>query len=203
MRGNEEVLQAMQAFPGRILGYVVLWPGERKTVKDETERRLAQGFIGVKLHNANGFSYLHPNYAPALEICHERRLPVLFHTWGKNGLDEIRQLAETYPDAAFLLGHAGVMDEADYIALAEDFEHVYLDPTMSRTPRGLWERFVDAVGPEKLVWGTDALFFSPTPQLAKIAGAEISDEAKRIILSETPRKILGRRQGVQPEIQRT
>lgn len=192
-RGNDEVAEAMRTFPGRILGYVVLWPGDGgRTVARETEDRLENGFIGVKLHSGNGFSYTHPAYAPAFEICNERHLPILLHTWGRDGLVDIRRLAETYPDAALLLGHAGVLDEADYIGMARDFEHVYLDPTMSRTPRGLWERLVEAVGPGKLVWGTDALFFSPTPHLAKIAAAQIGEDARRAILWDTPRRILHR-----------
>ncbi|HOF86934.1 MAG TPA: amidohydrolase family protein [Armatimonadota bacterium] len=191
--GNEEVLAAMRAFPGRLLGYVTLWPGDAEAARREMELRMRQGFIGVKLHNANGFRYTDPGYAPALAIANERRLPVLLHTWGDAPtFADVRALAPRYPDAAFLLGHAGVLAEDTYIALAREFPNVYLDPTMSRTPRGLWERLVEAVGADKLTWGSDALFYSMTPHPGKVAGAKISEEAKRMILGGNARRLVDR-----------
>lgn len=194
-RGNEAVLEAMRAYPGRFLGYVGLWPCDAGTVRRETETRLAQGFTGIKLHRNNGFPYTDPAYAPAFALAHARALPVLLHTWGNDGsLDEARQLTARYPDAALLLAHAGVLDEDKFIAIARECPGVYLDPTISRTPRGLWERLVDAVGPERLVWGTDASFYSMTPHIGKVAAARISDEAKRLILGGNARRLLERAQ---------
>jgi uncharacterized protein len=194
--GNEIVRQAMREFPGRILGYLVLWPGDPLAVRRETELRLDQGFVGIKLHNANGFRYTDTGYEPSLALANERSLPILLHTWGDlygdPTLDDVRTLATRYPNAAFLLAHAGVCSEDKYVAIARDFPNVYLDPTMSRTPRGLWERLVAAVGPEKLVWGSDAPFFSMTPHLGKVAGAQIPDEAKRLILGGNARRLLSR-----------
>lgn len=196
--GNEIVWQAMQAFPGRILGYISLWPGSHDTVRSETELRLKQGFVGIKLHNSNGFRYTDAGYEPAFAIANERKLPVLLHTWGslygEPIFDDVRTLALRYPDIAFLLAHAGVCSEDKYIAIALELPNVYLDPTMSRTPRGLWERLVAAVGAEKLTWGSDASFFSMTPHLGKVAGAKISEDAKRLILGGNARRLLSRAQ---------
>jgi hypothetical protein len=192
-RGNQEVLQAMRAYPGRIRGYVVVWPKGQPAVRQEVEDRFEDGFTGVKLHSGSGFFYGDAAYEPALEICNERRRPLLLHTWAEEETFEfVRDAATRYPDIAILLAHAAVQREDEYVALARDHEHVYLDPTMSSTPRGLWERLTDKLGPEKLVWGSDAWFFSATPQLGKLAGAEISEEAKRTILGGTATKILER-----------
>jgi predicted TIM-barrel fold metal-dependent hydrolase len=157
------------------------------------ELRVSQGFVGIKLHNANGFRYTDEGYAPALAIADERRMPVLLHTWGDAPtFDDVRVLAPRYPNIAWLLGHAGVLAEETYIALARECPNVYLDPTMSRTPRGLWERLVAAVGAEKLTWGSDAIFYSMTPHPGKVAGAKIPEEAKRQILGGNARRLLGR-----------
>lgn len=192
-KGNDEVLQAMRDYPGRILGYVTVWSNDPQAVRRETELRLSQGFAGVKLHNSNGFRYTDPNYEPALAIADERRLPVLLHTWGDAPtFEDVRALAPRYPNIAWLLGHGGVMAEDTYIALAREFPNVYLDPTISRTPRGLWERLVAALGAEKLTWGSDAIFYSMTPHPGKVAGAKIPEEAKRLILGGNARQILNR-----------
>ncbi|OPZ83472.1 MAG: Amidohydrolase [bacterium ADurb.Bin429] len=191
--GNDEVLAAMRAFPGRILGYVTLWPGDADAARREMELRVSQGFVGLKLHNSNGYRYTDPGYAAALDLANERRMPVLLHTWGDAPtFEDTRALAPRYPEAAFLLGHGGVLAEETYIALAREFTNVYLDPTMSRTPRGLWERLVEAVGAEKLTWGSDANFYSMTPHPGKVAGAKISEEAKRLILGGNARRLLER-----------
>jgi hypothetical protein len=50
-RGNREVLAAMRAFPGRILGYLIVWPWSDAVVKAEVARCLEAGFVGAKLHD--------------------------------------------------------------------------------------------------------------------------------------------------------
>ena len=51
-QGNTEVYEALTAHPGRILGYVILWPSSHDDVKSETEYWLDKGFTGIKLHSA-------------------------------------------------------------------------------------------------------------------------------------------------------
>ena len=58
VRGNREVAAAMQAFPGRILGYLVMWPSSEAAVRAEVDWCLEAGFSGVKVHNNQGFPYL-------------------------------------------------------------------------------------------------------------------------------------------------
>jgi len=191
---NEEVLAAARRHPGRILGYVRLWPTGPDQVRAETEKYLGQGFVGVKLHNVNGFPYTDPAYVPALEMANQRRMPVLLHTWGQETeFEQVRLLAEQYPDVSLVLAHSGASGKAaEYCRLARDHENVYLDLCMSLAPRGLVERFVKEAGIERVVWGSDALFISMTHQIGKVLGAHLSDEQKRAILSTNARRILGR-----------
>lgn len=190
-RGNGEVLAAMRAHPGRIEGYVTLWPGDAEQVKAETERCLAEGFTGVKLHTSSGFAYTDPAYAPALAIAAERRLPVLFHTWAdEQAFAQLRTLAAEYPGAPLLLAHAGGGKPDEYVRIAREFENVYLDPCMSLAPRGLIERLVTEAGAEKVVWGSDAIFLNMAQQIGRVLGAKISEQDKRKVLSENARKLL-------------
>ncbi len=192
-RGNREVLAAMQAHPGRILGYIICWPTAAAEVRDVVERWLAAGFTGIKLHNSVGYSYADPAYAPAYEIANAQRLPILFHTWGEDHvLAEIRQQAERYPEASFILAHAGCGNVEGYLAMARACPNVYLDLTLSRAPRGLLEHFVAEAGAERIVWGSDIYFLSQTQQLGKVLGAKISDDDKLRILSANAKEILAR-----------
>ena len=49
-RGKIEVLEAMRAFPGRILGYAVVFPTSADASAAELRRCLENGFTGLKLH---------------------------------------------------------------------------------------------------------------------------------------------------------
>lgn len=195
-RGNDIVAEAMRAFPGRILGYVTLHPAcDVTTTTHEVEHRLDAGFIGIKLHRSNGYSYTDAGYEPTLALANERRLPVLLHTWGEAcDFAETDILAERWPEAIFILAHAVGLAPAleGYTAVVRRHANVYLDTAMSRSPRGLLERYVEAVGVERIVYGSDALFYSAGPQIGKIVGARLSDAAKRAIFGGNARRILAR-----------
>jgi predicted TIM-barrel fold metal-dependent hydrolase len=189
---NDEVLEAIEAFPGRIEGYVRLWPSSADEVRRETERFLDRGFVGVKLHNSSGFAYTDPALEPALAIADERRIPVLLHTYGnKDELEQARTLAGRYPHARFLLAHAGVNNSEDrYGELARGLENVYLDLCTSGTPRGSVVRLVEAAGVAKVMWGSDATFLNLGHQIGKVLGADLDEEVKRRLLSTNARAFL-------------
>lgn len=191
--GNEEIYKAMKDYPGRILGYVSIWPSDPDTVKRNVTHWLECGFTGLKLHNSNGFPYLDDAYLPAYGIAHERRMPMLFHTWGQTEeLSIIGKIAEKYPDTSILLAHSGSCNEQGYIEIAQKHGNIYLDLAYSQAPRGLVKRFVEAVGADKITWGSDCYFFSMTQQIGKVLGSDISEEDKVHILSANAQRILNR-----------
>lgn len=192
VHGNREVLAAMRAFPGRILGYISLWPSPDITA--ETAWCIEQGFTGIKVHNCNGFPINHPGYDGSYALANEHRLPILFHTWGgAKEFAQIRELSARFPETSLLLAHAGSANAESYIAIARECHNVYLDTAFSRSPRGLIERLVAGAGVEKVVWGSDAYFYAQSCQIGKVLGAKISDEEKRLVLSGNAERILGRR----------
>lgn len=191
--GNREILKAMREFPGRILGYLALWPISAEETRKETAWCLDQGFTGIKLHNSNGFPYTHPDYAPAFEMADARRLPMLFHTWGgPEEMAQMRELSQRYPGAHLLMAHAGTANEDEYIKIARECPNVYLELAFSRAPRGLVERLVNGAGADKVIWGSDAYFYSMTAQIGKVIGAKISEDALRQVVSGNAKRILGR-----------
>lgn len=191
--GNALVLDAMKAHPERILGYVAVRPLDADKVRTSVLKWLDAGFTGIKLHSNNGFPYSDAAYTPAYEIANERCLPVLFHTWGEpEMLDLMRELSAKYPDASLLLAHAGTCNEEGYISIARDCPNVYLDPTLSISPRGLIQRLVEGAGADRIVWGSDACFLSMAQQLGKVVAARIPEEDKKKILRDNAERILAR-----------
>ncbi|MHB0938466.1 MAG: amidohydrolase family protein [Armatimonadota bacterium] len=192
VHGNREVLKAMRAFPGRILGYISLWPSPEIT--EETAWCIDQGFTGIKVHNCNGFPINDLRYDGSYTLADEHRLPILFHTWGgEEEFKQIRDLSARFTNTSLLLAHSGCANEEGYVTIARECHNVYLDTAFSRSPRGLVERLVAGAGAQKVVWGSDAYFYTQSSQVGKVLGAKISEEEKRLVLSGNAERILGRR----------
>ncbi|MCK5739791.1 amidohydrolase [bacterium] len=191
--GNDEVLAAMTALPGRILGYMVLYPGDVVSVRNEVVRCIDAGFTGIKLHDSNGMRYDDPAYLPAYEIAHEKKLPILYHAWGlEEQFEAISWAAKKFTDASFLLAHSGSNNIDAYFQMAAEHKNVYLETCFSGAPNGLIETLVRTAGVEKVVWGSDCLFYGMAQQLGRVIGADISDAEKIQILGENARRILAK-----------
>jgi uncharacterized protein len=193
VQGNQVVRESIRAFPDKLLAYVYLWPSSAAFVRREVEECFDEGFSGLKLHNANGVSYTAPAYEPAYALADERRMPVLFHTWGQEGsFREIREISQRFPGLSILLAHAGAANEEGYIQIAKDCENIYLELAGSAAPRGVIQRFVEEAGAGKVIWGSDICFINQAQQLGKVLGAHITEEARIAILSGNALAILGR-----------
>ena len=188
---NDLMYEAMQKYPDRLLGYVYIWPGDPEAVRAEVERRLTQGFTGIKMLVLMGYDYVYPGYAPAFEIANERRLPVLLHTYGgQEGLDDVPVLAERYPDVNFVLAHAGAQQVEHHIRIAGQVEHAYLELCTSMATYRAVETLFEHVKLDRILWGADDLPLNMSHQLGKVLGAQIPEEAKVQILSGNARRLL-------------
>lgn len=191
--GNREVLAHMRACPGRILGYISLFPASPAVVRSEVELGLGEGFTGLKLHDHNGFAYDDPAYLPAYEMANERSLPVLFHTWGQERqFASILRLAERFPELSIILAHGGSQNPDLYIKTARSAPRIFIDTCFSACRRGLVEYLVAGAGAERIVFGSDCYFYSLTQQLGKILGARLDDKIKQQILRDNAVGILAR-----------
>jgi uncharacterized protein len=193
-RGNREVAAAMSAFPGRILGCLITCPSSEAAVKAEVAWCLEAGFIGVKVHLFQGFPYTYAGYTPAYEAAEEHRLPILFHCYGEEEIfAQVAEIAKHYPHASILMAHARVPAEQGYIRMAREHPNVFIETCISASHRGLIERLVAGAGVEKIVWGADMYCYAESQQIGRVLGAQISDEAKKKILSDNALGILARR----------
>ena len=192
--GNDYVLAAQRAFPGRIFAYMALRVGHPENLIAEMERCCEAGVRAVKIFDPEGLPYNHPHYDDLYAFANERALPILAHTWGFE-LEHLQPAFDKYDRIKWMLAHTGSAEEDRYLALANDYPHVYLETCFSLAPRGLMERLVAAVPLEKILWGSDQLFMSAAHQIGRVLFAQITPEQKRAILGENAARILG---GVTP-----
>jgi predicted TIM-barrel fold metal-dependent hydrolase len=190
-QGNDQVADAVRRFPGRFLGYCHVSAVYPELMLPELERCFRNpGFRGIKVYQV-GPAYDSPLYDPVWAFAKAHHAPVLAHTWGGN-LTGFDTAAEKNPDVNFLAAHAGSgFAYQPYIDAAKRVPNLFLDLTYSREHTNMIETIVAAVGPDQIVWGSDAPVFSMAHQLGKVLFARIPDEAKRKILGGTAARVLG------------
>jgi uncharacterized protein len=197
VEGNEQVRAAMERYPARIFGYANVPSADLGAeAVDEIETRLADdGFRGL----GEIITYTYGDQAEAtsenwLELYRQavrHRVPILAHQ--KTAALEF--IAQAVPDAVILMAHMGNGDrEGDWreaIRAARRHSNLYLETCSSTVDVGLIETAVETVGPERVVFGSDLPLLNPHVQLAKVTGARIDDDAKRMILGGNMARILG------------
>lgn len=193
--GNDDVRYRVRAHPGRFLGYVTTNAHYPQAMRAELERCLgAPEFVGVKVHQSVcGAPADSPAWDPVYEAADARGWLVLSHTWGATEVNRHADTLKRFHRLQLLLGHAG----ADYegyraaVALAREYDNVFLDLTLSLTRRGIVEWLVREIGPERIVFGTDMPFLDGRGAPGWIIFADIDDAAKALILGGNLRRVLG------------
>ncbi len=194
--GNQMVLQAVRAYPGRFLGYVVANPWETEEMEATLNHYLDQpGMVAIKLHPElhDDYPMRGPRYAPMWAVAAERRVPVLFHTYfGGDTLEDIAELAGKYPNVPLLVGHSLQDKSLDAMAeMANSFPNVYVDLSVPEI-FGITEFFytaLDDIG--KLIFGTDFPWGNCHFRVGAVIYSRIPEQAKRKVLGENMASLLG------------
>lgn len=200
-QGNMRVVEAMNQYPERILGYVTIPSSRFRREAIEVLERFVEdyGMQGLKmLHVYNmlstvgqihelRFSLNEPWTYPLLEKAAELKIPALLHCTP----EECKGLAEAVPDAIIIMAHMGFGNWNKAIMVAEEYENIFLDTASSCVDMGMIETAVEVIGAERLLYGSDTPILNPYIQLEKVRSAEISEGEKRLILGGNMMRILG------------
>ena len=149
---NSVVFQAARAHPGRFLPYAFVNPLLGQEAHNELDRCLADGARGMKLH-LWFHRYRLPDALPFLERAANAGLPVLAHL-GFGPAEDVELVLEKLPSLKLVLAHAGI----------PHFERLWRLPRVkfdvAATPalisKGTIARMLTAVGPSRVVYGSDA-----------------------------------------------
>ena len=194
---NDRVAGFVTKHPDRFLGFAYVSPTMPERMRPELTRAIDElGFVAIKVYSPTTPWPLNaPQWDPIYQFADERGLAMLFHT-GPHPFAQPKLLAKVaprFPRANFVAGHTGnTPDErAQAIAAAQANPNVYLETCSTfRTP-GVIEQLVNEAGADRVLFGTDMPLMDPRPQVGKILTARISDGAKRKILGENARRVLG------------
>ena len=162
--GNDALRELQRAHPSLIRGYVTVNPNYPAHALAEIARCLSAGMIGIKLaasRRAND-----PLLDPVCTLARERGVPILHHIWqhrrrdwpGQEASDatELVALARRHPQVQFILAHIGGGGDWEHsLAVARDVANVLVDLSGSGVDGGMLEACIEAVGAERLLWGSD------------------------------------------------
>ena len=193
---NDQVLSVLPKWPDRLLGFVYLNPKHADASLAELERCVANGpMVGVKLWVAQRANT--PEVERIARRARELKALVFQHTWfkatgnipGESTPMEFAELARRNPEIPLICGHTGGDWELGIRAIA-GLKNAYADLAGSNPVAGYAEMAVRELGAERILYGSDVPGRSFSSQLAKVFGAEISDDAKKLILGENLIRLL-------------
>ncbi|CAA9215987.1 MAG: hypothetical protein AVDCRST_MAG77-200 [uncultured Chloroflexi bacterium] len=197
-RSNDAVAGWAERHPDRFIPYCFVnctYPDE--ALRELGDRVTQQGFRGLKLYASCRFD--DPRVEPVVARAAELRIPTLLHVIqrrtseaaGQYASDgrEVAYLAQRLPHAQLILAHVGGGgDWAFSIKAVRDCPNVYADLSGSVVDAGLVEAAYEAVGADRLLFGTDS---SMTEGVGKLHGAEIPEQAKRAAWGANLQRLLG------------
>jgi len=199
VKGNLEMEAAFVPYGGKLKGYFAFNPYYEKELLAILDDCFARDiFVGFKFL----CDYWHvpvtdARFHSALDYAHRHRLPILVHTW-QGPYDSpamLTDIVKRYPEASFLLAHAGGGDEGRHEAeeIARSNDNVYLEWCGTFCSSVPFEETLAKVGAHKVVFGTDGVCHSLIWELGRLLSLDVPEETIRPILGQNMRTILGRR----------
>ena len=206
-RGNDYVARYMERAPERFAGVAYVTPMYPDEAISELERCFdSLGFKFLKIYP----SYIRrpvddPVYDPIYDWCNDRGAIIMSHSEvGRekpSSADDTAPttprrfvgLAERFPRIRWVLAHAGRLPPGRVLSVqaAQARPNIYLETCSSGADAGTIEYMVEHAGADRVLYGSDMPLMGARFQVARIATAEISDEAKRQVLGLNAARLLG------------
>lgn len=176
---NQPIKEAFDQFPDRLIPFCAVNPWQPEAA-DEVRRCVTEwGFKGLKLHpTINGFHLSDHNLCdPLFRVADELGIPVIVHGASDlyNSPPEFALMAARFPRVPLLMAHMGFFWSVDQaIEFARQYDNLYLET--SRAPIFEIQTAVKALGPHKVIWGTDSPFVDYEWEFRKMERATTAPE---------------------------
>jgi len=193
---NDNILAILKDWGTRAFGFVYLNPHHLKESLYELERCVADGpMVGIKLWV--GWKCSKPELDPIVKRAAELKALIFQHCWFKAGGNDAMEstpqdlvdLSLRHPGVPMVCGHTGGNWELGIRAIREHRE-LYSGLAGSEPTAGYVEMGVRELGADRIIYGSDSEGRSFASQIAKVTGASITPEQKRMILRENLRNLL-------------
>jgi predicted TIM-barrel fold metal-dependent hydrolase len=190
---NQAVAEAVKRYD-ELLGMAWVNPRTESTINFLRQNLKNPKFVGVKLHPLlDGYLPDDPIIHPIVETARSVGWVILIHCghppftlpWS------IEELVERFPDQRFILGHMGhgnIVYINGTLAVARRRRNLYLEPSGMPMHTKIKEA-VEAIGKERVLWGSDVPFHDLSVELMKLQAAELSEDEMRSVLGENAERL--------------
>lgn len=192
---NDFIAQEAAKFPDRLIGFACVNPWTKNAVS-EIERAVKELKLkGLKLHPVlHGFGMdNHSLMDPIFEKCQELKIPILAHGCGDNAFSmphQFEEMAKTFPKVTLIMAHAGFMQATDQARrAAKRCPNIILDMTSTTSTEVAMG--IEAIGPERIVMGSDTPFMDLEVEMLKMKLVAPDPAVQKLIMGENTLRILG------------
>jgi len=196
---NEKSFEEIPTIPG-LLQYVIVNPLQPETYEQARRMLPAPWCVGIKIHPEEHAYRIADHGDELFSFFEEVGAPVMTHSGCPNSLPaEFVPFADRFPKARVLLAHLGNgagdhgrVDLQVRAVQAAQHRNLWVDSSSARSILpGLVEWAVEEIGAERILFGSDTPLYHVAMQRARIECAEISAEAKPLILRDNAVKFFG------------
>lgn len=191
LSSNQIAHQAVKRYPKRLIGCFWANPGEENIKMQIKEAVENWGFRMVKLH-CGIHSVSEKNILKISRICEQLKIP-LFIDIEQNF--KILDVLLSYSNIPVILAHlgTGVYDLnmrllSESLSRIKSHNNLWLDTSGTTYP--LARRVIDRIGPDRLIFGSDAPHEHPGVQLCMIRYLHLSQSHLKKVLSGNIQKLL-------------
>ncbi len=182
---NQPVAEAIKKEPDRFIGFVFLNPKNNPNVTEQFEDGIHRDKMqGVKVH-----TWFH-NYDPSELLqdvgarCQELGLPILIHLGSRPDTSNIQGLINRFPKLNLILAHLGIPWFHRSWEMSKHYPNIYLDISGPYLSAKLVKKAVKYVGPDKLIFGTDAPYGIRTAAKGELSYASSKAWVEKLPLSQ-------------------
>ena len=191
--GNEFVRQAFTEHPDRLTGLFRVDPHMQNQRLEDVEKALQEdGFRGLKIHPRSERTLIDDEELidPLVEIARDCGWPILFHTgeerWCRPYMLYI--IARRFPNTRFVMGHSGQKAHREGLWVARECSNVYLE-TSTLGHYEIVQRFIDELGPQRVLFGTDIPFRDPRVELFKFELMDLPTREHELVMGENAARL--------------
>ncbi len=190
--GNASLARVLaDADEPRLRGYVTVDPREPDAARRDLARLRPPLWWGVKIHSHYSATPIaSAAMRDAVALATDFGMPVLAHTWGPDVV-ALADLAESVPGARVIAGHMGADAWRLVPEAARRSDRIWFEPCWSQPEAGRIRWVVDAVGADRVVFGTDATLIDPSVTLGAVEAAGLSDADRAAVLGGTALRLFG------------
>ena len=192
-QGNRRIAEAVRSHPDRFVGMAVANPWRGHEALAILGRARSDGLRGLKLHPPlQGFHLSDELADPLVGWCAEAGWPVYCHTGTPINSEplQLTELARRHASVRFIMGHMGWSDFAyDMVNAASMADNILLET--SHAVCGMVAAAIEALGPGRVVFGSDAPVSTLEAELATFSAFELSPTSREQIMGRVAAGLFG------------